>query len=538
MAPCRATRRRVGGIALVLGVLLLGGAASGGVALAVSRGQQRLATQTMDHYLTNTAAAVQNQVNQYAVTLSDLAAGISTQSVLTSADFAGMTTELNTDRLPGVSGVSFVIPAQDGQLAGLQKLWRGRGATGLVFAPNGTDVQHRFVIYGRSFTGTPIKTGTDLLLAPTTSTALSTARQTRAFTMSQAHVLLRDQKLPADQQQMSFTLAVPVLAPPDGWGSRALRGWVVMGVHGSDFLTQTLRTQANGAIHIQLADPSSADNTLIASLAGGTAMHSPRLNRTTVLYVGQHQWRLSLQPTISLLSATDRRITELALSAGGVFTLLLTLLIAVLVSTRNRALNKVDQATAALRQDIERRQAVEERLRRSETDLRTQALHDQMTGLANRTLFYERVGHALLTHARAEQSFAVFFIDLDGFKQVNDDMGHSAGDFVLREVSKRLIECTRDSDTVARFGGDEFSVLLERLAGPEDVIATADRIVDAVRRPITIGNREAVVTASVGIALNRTGDTADDILREADMAMYTAKTTGKCRHVLAGSASP
>jgi diguanylate cyclase (GGDEF)-like protein len=319
------------------------------------------------------------------------------------------------------------------------------------------------------------------------------------------------------------------------WGSRALRGWVVMGVHGTDFLTQTLQNQANGAIQLQLRDPSSTAETLIASLSTGTPMHSADLRRDFTLYVAQRDWHLSLQPNTTLLSATDRRITRLTLTAGGVFTLLLALLVAVLVSTRNRAMNRVDQATAALRQDIERRQAVEERLRHSEQDLRNQALHDQLTGLANRTLFYERVGHALLTHARAEQSFAVFFIDLDGFKQVNDEMGHSAGDFVLREVAQRLLNCTRDSDSVARFGGDEFSVLLERLTDPEDVLLTADRIVEAVRMPITIGNREALVTASVGIALNRTGDTADDILREADMAMYTAKTTGKSRHVLASS---
>jgi diguanylate cyclase (GGDEF)-like protein len=114
-------------------------------------------------------------------------------------------------------------------------------------------------------------------------------------------------------------------------------------------------------------------------------------------------------------------------------------------------------------------------------------------------------------------------------------MGHSAGDAVLCEVAKRLLDCTRDSDTVARFGGDEFSVLLERLTDPEDVFITADRIVEALRQPITIGTRQATVTASVGIALNRIGDTADDILREADMAMYTAKTTGKSRHVLAST---
>jgi diguanylate cyclase (GGDEF)-like protein len=139
------------------------------------------------------------------------------------------------------------------------------------------------------------------------------------------------------------------------------------------------------------------------------------------------------------------------------------------------------------------------------------------------------------SHARGDESFAVFFIDLDGFKQVNDELGHGAGDIVLCEVADRLRDCLRDSDTVARFGGDEFAVILERLLTPDDVHITAERIVEAVQRPIDIGRCEATVTASVGVALNRAGDTADDILREADLAMYTAKSTGKSRHVLAGS---
>jgi len=165
------------------------------------------------------------------------------------------------------------------------------------------------------------------------------------------------------------------------------------------------------------------------------------------------------------------------------------------------------------------------------------AFSDQLTGLANRGLFYDRVGHALATHAREGSTFAVFFLDLDGFKQVNDKFGHSAGDLVLRVVADRLRSCLRDSDTVARFGGDEFAVIAERLADPDDVHFTAERIVRSVREPIEVGGgREAGVTASVGIALNRPGDTADDILREADLAMYTAKTTGKSRHVLAGAA--
>jgi diguanylate cyclase (GGDEF)-like protein len=228
-------------------------------------------------------------------------------------------------------------------------------------------------------------------------------------------------------------------------------------------------------------------------------------------------------------------MTHLTAAVGTGFTLLLAFLVGMLTLGRNRAMDRVDQATAALRLDIERRQAVEERLRERENELRRLAFQDPLTGLANRSLFHERVARALATHASGAGTFAVFFIDLDGFKEVNDGLGHSAGDAVLRAVADRLRDCLRETDTVARFGGDEFAILMERLASPEEVHATATRIVAAVQAPVGLGAREATVTASVGVALNRAGDSADDILREADLAMYTAKTTGKGRHVLAGA---
>jgi diguanylate cyclase (GGDEF)-like protein len=288
-------------------------------------------------------------------------------------------------------------------------------------------------------------------------------------------------------------------------------------------------------VQLRLTDPAADAVPTVAEVTEGTLLTDPRLNRESSLLFGQHVWQVNVRPTTTLPGAAGDRKTLLTLAAGIAFTLLLALLVAVLAGGRNRAMDRVDQATAALRRDIVRRQAIEAELRRRESQLEDLAFHDQLTGLANRKLFYDRVGHALRTHARAASSFAVLFIDLDGFKLVNDELGHSAGDTVLRTVAERLSACLRDGDTVARFGGDEFAVVVERLADPADVRVTADRIVAAVQRPIEVGRRPVTVTASVGIALNRIGDTADDILREADLAMYEAKSGGKGRHVLAGS---
>jgi diguanylate cyclase (GGDEF)-like protein len=513
---------------MVLVVPIVGIMATTGAVRAVSHGQQGLATQAMDHYIADISEFIVDQVSHYGDALTDLAAGISSQDRFTNTDFNAMTAALNPVRLSGASGIGFIVPASDEQIPETEAYWRSRGATGLRLNKTGADIQHKFVVFSRSFTGSAQSPGRDVSGQPEIEDTLRIARETGAFTLSRAHVLLRDRILPPDQQQMSFTLAVPVYGRPGTARSGTVLGWVTMGVRGGDFLTQVLHTQSQGAIQLSLDDPAVGDSTVIAAVTAGTAMREHGLSRSRTLVVGQHDWRLTVRPTTTLLSVTDRRSTDLTLLTGALFTALLTTLAGVLAGGRARAMDRVDEATAALRKDIERREALEKELHRL-------AFHDQLTGLANRSLFYDRVGQSMRSHGRGDESFAVFFIDLDGFKQVNDELGHSAGDIVLRAVADRLRTCLRDSDTVARFGGDEFAVILERLAGTVDVHATAERIVEAVRQPIDVGRCEARVTASVGVALNRAGDTADDILREADLAMYTAKTTGKSRHVLAGA---
>jgi diguanylate cyclase (GGDEF)-like protein len=166
-------------------------------------------------------------------------------------------------------------------------------------------------------------------------------------------------------------------------------------------------------------------------------------------------------------------------------------------------------------------------------ELRHQAFHDGLTGLANRGLFGDRVEHALARGARTATSLGVLFLDLDDFKTVNDRFGHAAGDALLQTVSERLSAVLRPGDTAARLGGDEFAVLLEDIGGPADAELVADRLIDAVRAPVRLGDVDAIVGASVGIAVSIAGaDPADDLLRNADFAMYRAKSAGKGRHEL------
>ena len=166
-------------------------------------------------------------------------------------------------------------------------------------------------------------------------------------------------------------------------------------------------------------------------------------------------------------------------------------------------------------------------LRELQHQLEHQAYHDSLTGLANRTLFTDRVEEAL---AQRIGSIAVLFVDVDDFKTVNDTLGHTIGDQVLVAVSERLRGCVRPSDTVARFGGDEFAILLPKLDGPEDVVVVAERILAAFAQRVTAGDEAVSVRASVGIATSGPDATrAGDLIRDADVAMYGAKQRGKGR---------
>jgi diguanylate cyclase (GGDEF)-like protein/PAS domain S-box-containing protein len=162
-----------------------------------------------------------------------------------------------------------------------------------------------------------------------------------------------------------------------------------------------------------------------------------------------------------------------------------------------------------------------------------QAFHDPLTDLANRSLFLYQVGHALARSQRQGHRVTVLFLDLDNFKNVNDSLGHAAGDRLLVEAARRLASCVRDTDLIARLGGDEFAVLLEDLKETEnDIDYVAERIGTALATPFNLGGKEVFVSASIGIARTCSGETSDELVRNADVAMYVAKTNGKGKHVL------
>ncbi len=172
------------------------------------------------------------------------------------------------------------------------------------------------------------------------------------------------------------------------------------------------------------------------------------------------------------------------------------------------------------------------RVRRTEADLATLAFSDVLTELANRALFTDRLEQALHRTARSGGEVAVVFLDLDGFKAVNDSLGHAAGDQLIREVGRLLQSAVRAEDTLARLGGDEFAILVERSPGGQEATRIAERILAALAAPVDLGGQRVTVSASIGIATGDVAATASSLLRDADNAMYRAKGAGAGRYVV------
>jgi diguanylate cyclase (GGDEF)-like protein len=165
-----------------------------------------------------------------------------------------------------------------------------------------------------------------------------------------------------------------------------------------------------------------------------------------------------------------------------------------------------------------------------EKELSYQAFHDALTGLANKALFRDRLNVALARIERTRASVAVLFLDIDDFKVVNDSLGHSIGDELLVAVAQLLEGCLRHADTAARLGGDEFAVLIEDIDHHDEAIKLAERILEVLRRPITVGSRELSITVSIGVTFGVVGSTSEELLSKVDLAMYMAKRQGKNRY--------
>ncbi|MGA8863085.1 MAG: diguanylate cyclase [Gallionella sp.] len=168
------------------------------------------------------------------------------------------------------------------------------------------------------------------------------------------------------------------------------------------------------------------------------------------------------------------------------------------------------------------------RLKHTNEQVSHLALHDTLTSLPNRTLFYDRLNLEISRARRNKELIAVLFLDLDGFKVINDTLGHGVGDMLLCEAAKRILGCVRDSDTVARIGGDEFTVILGKAKSKTGIARVAKKIVETIAEPFMLAGNKCTVSVSIGIALfPDNGATAEQLVKIADAAMYLAKHGGK-----------
>lgn len=164
------------------------------------------------------------------------------------------------------------------------------------------------------------------------------------------------------------------------------------------------------------------------------------------------------------------------------------------------------------------------------------ALHDQLTGLANRRLLADRISMALIHARRNGSGMAVVYLDLDGFKQINDTLGHGAGDTLLQLVAARVVGAVREEDTVARQGGDEFILVLWQISGPDYAAAVAGKVIEALSQPFDLDGISVSITTSAGVGIYPLhGENVDTLTRNADLALYQAKRAGRNRYRIAGS---
>lgn len=510
---------------LVTAVTAVGLTGSLALATAVESRERAHASEVMNQRVQAIDTAVTAEVGRYVETSADLAAAIGAQGDLTASDFTALTSRLNRVRLPGVSGTALVVPATDRQIARVQRSWREAGNRRLTLEPVGTSKMHLFSVLSRPLDGSAPQTGRDLSQAPEPTEALAKSFASNQVAASATYVLLKDRGLPVSQQQHSLVLATSIFAGVGTPHEGRFIGWVVMGLRGQDFLSETVRVASQDTVAVTLVDDSTPATaaTPVATVSGGPVLSGTELQRRVDVQVAGRDWQLLVRPTARFKAELGPSLTLPAGGAGVVFTLLIAVVVGLLSTSRNRALAKVDSATSELRADIKRRELVEAALREREEELHVMALTDPLTGLANRRAFMDQLDQAHARATRQGSPVCVLFCDVDHFKAINDTYGHAAGDEVLREVAARLGTHFRTEDIVGRLGGDEFAVICENGSTATQILI--DRLNDVLAVPYALQGELISVTVSVGMASPEDGETSTQLLERADNTMYLDKAT-------------
>lgn len=358
------------GVLISVVVLLAGLLTAFAVSRNIASSQDARMQDLMAERSTAIQAAVLDETQRYVDTLQNLSLALGSQSDLDDADFTSITENLPAQHLSGVTSVAYVEESGDNDVLALQERWRVHGVRDLQLHPETSQSVHKFVVMSRTLDGSTPSLGRDLSIAPEPTAALDLARQLDRVVTSETYVLLRDRSLPVERQQKSFVFVAPVLGGGTASDTGQFRGWLVMGMHGQDFMNETLQRVSQNLVNVTLADVGpDGDQVPVASFRGGTPLPYEKFERRITLVAGGNTWMLSMQPTHHMLDNLEMHQDEYALLGGAVVSVLLSGLILVLSRSRDRALRQVERATAQLHADIERREAVEKELREREAEL-------------------------------------------------------------------------------------------------------------------------------------------------------------------------
>ncbi|MFI5497185.1 ATP-binding protein [Actinoplanes sp. NPDC051859] len=365
---------------LVVGLVVLLGALGTGlstVALRVTAQSwsERAFAQKQDVI----AKVIVAELIQYGVALADLSASIGAQPRLTAGGFAAITAPFNNSRLPGATEISFVVPATAATMPVVQADWRARGSAGLTLTAGNVDGEHYFPVLGRALDGGSAEIGDDLLPTTDIVTALQSARADGGVVTSSTYPS-------ADGIDRSFVMAAAVVSTGTDGKAGEFLGWITMAFRGSEFLGPAPGLIGGDQVSIEFTDVSGETPVRVASWASPARAETVIAPKTVELPFPPKQWRLTVRPTVALLPATEAWLAHGAAAIGSVLTLLLASLTATVVTSRDRALRRVDQATLELRYDIARRESVELQLRKREEELTGFAgvvAHDLRSPLAN-----------------------------------------------------------------------------------------------------------------------------------------------------------
>lgn len=340
-------------------------------AVALRRTDDDRLSRALDQRTTMVAQTLTAEMRRYGSSLLDLAAAVGAQAELATREFEAITAATDQQRLPGATGVALVVPATGAQVARVQAAWRRAGSPELRLRPApGHSAEHLLVVLRRAIAGTPAGAGEDLAASPEAAAALGQAREGHQVAISAGYPLPPDPRMPEGDPQLGFLLAAPVYATsPSASDGGRFRGWMVMALRGGDFLRDAIGRIAGEAVAVTLADPSTGVVTPVGRRLPAAGIDGGRPARTVPIVVPQRTWQLTVAPTHRVLPDADLHLDVVAALVGTLITALLAALTGAVVSSRNRALRRVDVATAALRDDISRREAVEQQLRRREQEL-------------------------------------------------------------------------------------------------------------------------------------------------------------------------